>query len=94
MSLPKEDDTDILILIQAGNRSKNTKNLNQKDRQNSDLIHQRIPNLLTVERQPQLVFEKATTPRASFNCTIQSQTQSQTQSQMQRQTQRQTQSLD
>ena len=31
MSLPKEDDTDILILIQAGNRSKNTKNLNQKD---------------------------------------------------------------
>ena len=27
-SLPKEDDTDILILIQAGNRGKNTENLN------------------------------------------------------------------
>ena len=31
ISLPKEDDTDVLILIQAKNRGKNTKNLNQKD---------------------------------------------------------------
>ena len=39
MSLPKENNTDISILIQTGNRGKNTKNLNQKDQQNSDLIH-------------------------------------------------------
>ena len=38
-SLPKEDNTDISILIQAGNRGKNTENLNQKNQQNSDLIH-------------------------------------------------------
>ena len=38
-SLPEEDDTDILILIQAGNKGENTENFNQKDRQNSDLIH-------------------------------------------------------
>ena len=68
MSLPEEDDTDISILIQAGNRGENTENLNQKDRQNSDLIHQRVPNLPTVERQPQLAFKKATTLRA--NCII------------------------
>ena len=92
MSLPKENDTDISILIQAGNRGENTENLDQKDRQNSDLIHQRVPNLPTVERQPRSAFKKATTPRA--NCTIQSQMQSQTQSQTQSQSQSQTQSLD
>ena len=37
--LPKEDNTNILILIQARNRGKNTENLNQKDRQNSNLIY-------------------------------------------------------
>ena len=31
MSLPEENDTDISILIQAGNRGENTENLNQKD---------------------------------------------------------------
>ena len=30
-SLPEEDNTDISILIQAGNRGKNTENLDQKD---------------------------------------------------------------
>ena len=30
-SLPKEDNTDISIPIQAGNRGENTENLNQKD---------------------------------------------------------------
>ena len=30
-SLPKEDNTDILIPIQARNRGKNTENFNQKD---------------------------------------------------------------
>ena len=49
-SLPEEDNTDISISIQTGNRGEDTENLNQKDRQNSDLIHQRVPNLPTTER--------------------------------------------